>query len=102
MLSPHTLSKRAGLLALLPLLLLHGCGPDAVRFIAPPPERMAPVAAPEIPPATTPCSYNASQLCYTDEELARTVLGYDDALAKANGELEWLRTFFASVPTKPK
>lgn len=98
--SQRTLSKRAALLVLLLLLPLTGCGTDRVRFVPPPPERMAPVAAPAIPPATTPCAFDASKLCNTDEETAGVLAAYDDALAKANAELDWLRTFFAAVPKK--
>jgi hypothetical protein len=83
-------------------LALAGCGPEAVRFIPPPPERMAAVPAPVIPPATTPCATDPKQLCNSDEEAARVLSAYDDALAKANAELEWIRNFFAAVPAKPK
>jgi hypothetical protein len=93
--------KRAGLLALLPLLCLIGCGTDRVRFIAPPLDRTEQVAAPAIPPATTPCAYDATQLCNTDAEEAGVIAAYDDALAAANRKLAWLRNFFGAVPTKP-
>lgn len=81
-------------------LSLSACGQERVRFIAPPPERTAPVPAPVIPPATTPCAYDPKQLCNTDVETAGVIADYDAALAKANAELEWLRTFFQAVPTK--
>lgn len=62
---------------------------------------MAPVEAPAIPPPTTPCAYDPAQKCNTDAELAGVILGYADALAAANRELEWLRTFFAKASSRP-
>jgi hypothetical protein len=88
------------LLALPPLLCLSGCGTDRVRFVPPPAERMAEVAAPTIPPAKTPCAYDATKLCNTDEETGQVIAAYDAALAEANRRLAWIRKFFSAVPVK--
>lgn len=92
------------LILLAPLLLTltaAQCGQERVRFIAPPPERTAEVAPPDIPPATVPCPSDPTQLCNTDEETGRLIGAYDAALAEANRRIAWLRNFFAAVPTKP-
>lgn len=99
---PSPIRKRPMLLLALCLSpLLTGCGTGPVRFIAPPPERTAPVTAPIIPAASTPCSFDPKQLCNSDAELANVIAAYDDALATANRELAWLRNFFDAVPKKP-
>jgi hypothetical protein len=61
---------------------------------------MAEVPAPVIPPPTTPCGFDVTMLCNSDAETAEVIAAYDAALAQANRELAWLRTFFGNVPNR--
>lgn len=77
------------------MLLLPSCGGgERPSAATPPAERFGQVAAPAIPEATTPCHFDAGQLCNSDEETAGVIGSYDAALAEANRRLAWLRRFF--------
>lgn len=78
--------------------LLMSCGDARPAFVKPAPERTAQVEVPAIPDATVACAFDAEKLCLTDDETARVIINYDDALAMANSRLQWLADFFAGLP----
>jgi hypothetical protein len=77
-------------------LALSACGTTRPETASarPPESRVARVAAPAIPPATTPCAFDAHQFCNTDAETAGVIAGYDAALGEANRRLCWLAVYF--------
>lgn len=74
------------------MLLCASCANDSRPSLGRPPvERVQEVAAPVIPEATTPCTFDPAELCNTDGETAGAILAYDAALAEANRRIAWLR-----------
>lgn len=64
-------------------------------------ERVRPTFGPRIPDATTPCPTDATKLCNSDEETAGVIAGYDDALAKANRTICYMRVWLGFSPCLP-
>lgn len=95
---PRILNRLALLLAPLCLLSLTACGTERVEFLKPAPERVAAVAYPVIPEASTPCAFDPAAMCLADEQTATVIADYDAALAEANRRLQWLRNWLAGLP----
>lgn len=78
--------------------LLPSCGGDnqsvASASAKPARERLAEVDAPTIPAATTPCAFDATQMCSSDAETGAVIGAYDAALAEANRRIRWLCRWF--------
>jgi hypothetical protein len=83
---------------------LPSCGGDnqSVASVSTKParERLNEVDAPAIPPATTPCSFDATQMCNSDAETATALGGYDAALAEANRRIRWMCRWFGFTDCK--
>jgi hypothetical protein len=91
---PKPIHKRSAVLLALPLMLsLSGCGDARPEFIKPARERVAQVAAPEIPAGRVPCAFDPARICLDDEQTGTLLSGYADAFDRANAKLRWLEVF---------
>lgn len=80
------------------MLLLTACAPARIETIKPPPERITPVVYPVIPEGRVSCSDEPEKQCLDDEQAARLLSAFADALDAANAKINWLRDYFAGLP----
>jgi hypothetical protein len=85
---------------------LASCGADSPRPASasarPAAERFEEVPAPTIPEPATPCHFDESQLCNSDEETAGVIAGYAAALDEANRRIRWFCVWFGACKAEAK